>query len=63
MRKIAAALLLSSFALSASAYELRQNTVSDPQACPAGTEASAHYKWQNGRFVRDGWVCEVVSPD
>ena len=60
MRKIAA-VLLSSFALSAWAFDSARDTVADPQACPAGTDASAHYKWQDGRFVRDGWVCQVRS--
>jgi hypothetical protein len=60
MRKIAVA-LLSGFALSASAYDFGRETVANPQACPPDTEASVHYKWQDGRFVRDGWVCEIRS--
>jgi len=61
MRKIAV-VLLSGFALSASAYDFG-DTVSNPQACPVGTEASVHYKWQDGHFVRDGWVCQIHQGD
>src|ERR1051326_6380492 len=50
MRKIAAALLLAGVALSASAYDFARDTVANPQECPAGTDASANYKWQNGLF-------------
>jgi len=60
MRKIAV-VLLSGFALSASAYDFSRETVKNPQNCPAGTEASVNYKWQGGHLVRDGWVCEVIS--
>jgi len=60
MRKIAI-VLLSGFALSASAYDFSRQTVSNPQDCPAGTEASVNYKWQGGHFVRDGYVCEINS--
>ena len=60
MRKIAAA-LLAGFALSASAYDFSRDTVTNPQDCPAGSEASVNYKWQNGHLVRDGWVCEIQS--
>ena len=63
MRKIATALILSGFALSASALDFGRDTVANPQACPAGSDASPNYKWQNGRFVRDGWVCEIQSSD
>jgi hypothetical protein len=52
------ATLLASLALCASAHAFGQETVSDPQACPAGTtEASPNYKWENGHLVRDGWAC------
>jgi len=63
MRKIAAALLLAGVALSASAYDFARDTVANPQECPAGTDASPNYKWQNGHFVRDGWACQVQSYD
>ena len=53
MRTIAV-VLLSGFALSAFAYDYGGETVSTPAACPAGSDASAHYKWQDGRLVRDG---------
>jgi hypothetical protein len=37
--------------------------VPDPQNCPPHTTANANYKWQDGRFVRDGWACHTrVSP-
>jgi hypothetical protein len=60
MRKIAV-VLLSGFALSASAYDFSRETVPNPQNCPAGTEASVNYKWQGGHLVRDGYVCEINS--
>jgi len=60
MRKIAA-VLLSGFALSASAYDFSRDTVANPQDCPAGSVPSVNYKWQGGHFVRDGWVCDVSS--
>ena len=60
MRKIAV-VLLSGFALSASAYDFGRDSVANPQNCPAGSEASANYKWQDGHLVRDGWVCEIIS--
>ncbi|HEY7241840.1 MAG TPA: hypothetical protein VH600_21900 [Burkholderiales bacterium] len=63
MKKIAAALVLSGFALSASALDFARDTVANPQECPAGSDASANYKWQNGHLVRDGYVCEVQSYD
>jgi hypothetical protein len=62
MKRIAAA-LLAGFALSASAYDFARDTVANPQDCPAGTEASANFKWQNGHLVRDGWVCVINSAD
>jgi hypothetical protein len=61
MRKITAALLLSGFALSASAFDFARDAVANPQSCPAGSEATANYKWQDGHLVRDGWVCETTS--
>ena len=62
MRKIAV-VLLSGFALSASAYDFGRDVVSNPAACPANSDASPHYKWQDGRFVRDGWVCQIHQGD
>ena len=59
MKRLAAA-LLAGLALSASAHDSGWHIVPDPKDCPAGnTDASAYYQWQNGRFVRDGWVCEM----
>jgi hypothetical protein len=62
MRKIAV-VLLSLFALSASAYDYGRDIVSDPQACPANSDASPNYKWQNGHFIREGWVCQIHQGD
>jgi len=62
MRKIAA-LLLSCLALSASASDFGPDTVLNAEDCPAGTDASAFYKWQHGGFVRDGWVCRIRYGD
>jgi hypothetical protein len=62
MKKFGATLLLAGLALSASANDFGRDIVADPIACPAGTtDASAHYKFLNGRLVRDGWVCEMRS--
>ena len=61
MRKITAALLLSGFALSASAFDFGRDIVAAPQDCPAGSEASANFKWQDGHLVRDGWKCDIQS--
>ena len=61
MRKLAAAVLLTGFALSASAFDFARDTVANPQDCPAGSDAGANYKWQDGHLVRDGWKCIVQS--
>jgi hypothetical protein len=54
--------LLAGLALSASALAFGQETVDNPQACPAGTtDATPSYKWANGHLVRDGWFCENRS--
>jgi hypothetical protein len=56
--------LLAGLALSASALAFGQETVDNPQACPAGTtDATPYYKWANGHLVRDGWFCENRSAD
>jgi hypothetical protein len=61
MRRIIAALFLAAFA-SASFAQISDDSgrthVANPQDCPADTDIHAYYKWQDGRFVRDGWVCE-----
>ena len=55
-----AALILAGAAFSSSA----QNAgfiVGPEQACPAGTTTHVpSYRWEGGRFVRDGWLCESV---
>ena len=54
--------LLAGFALFATLPAFGQETVNDPQACPAGTtDATPNYKWANGHLVRDGWFCEDRS--
>jgi hypothetical protein len=58
MKRLAAAALLLGLALSASAQDFGREFVADPNNCPADTDASPYYKWQDGHFVRDGWVCE-----
>jgi hypothetical protein len=36
-------------------------TVGSEDACPAGTYASVpSYRWQDGQFVRDGWLCKSL---
>lgn len=39
-----------------------KSTVADPSDCTRGFAAIANYKWQDGRFVRDGWAC-YQQPD
>ena len=35
--------------------------VESDQACPAGTAPSVpSYSWDDGRFVRDGYLCESL---
>jgi len=56
-RTLVAAILVG-VAFSASAGDAHI-TVPVDQACPAGTtSAGASYRWDHGRFVREGWVCE-----
>lgn len=61
-KRIIAGLLLSGFAAAASAQigTYRENVIaSDADSCPAGTAASVpSYEWDDGRFVRNGWLCE-----
>jgi hypothetical protein len=66
MKRIIAALFVAAFATASFAqapHGLGRAAVADPQDCPPGT-TSVHpnYKWQDGRFLRDGWVCEVIHP-
>jgi hypothetical protein len=44
-----------------SAPALAQEIVASPQECPPDTRALANYEWQDSRFVRDGWACQVES--
>lgn len=54
------AAILACTAFSASAGE-RDVVVGLEQACPAGmTSKGLSYRWQDGRFVRDGRVCESL---
>ena len=52
------AVLLAAAAWSASAGDAHI-IVGVDQACPAGTVSRGpSYRWEHGRFVREGWVCE-----
>jgi hypothetical protein len=33
-------------------------TVPDAQDCPASTTPMAYYTFQDGMFMRRGWICE-----
>lgn len=61
---IIAGLFLAGFATAASAQlgTYRETvTVKDADSCPAGTAAYVpSYEWEDGRFVRNGWVCESL---
>lgn len=57
---VAAILACTAFSASASASE-PDVVVGLEQACPAGmTSKGLSYRWQDGRFVRDGRVCESL---
>ena len=66
MKRILAALFLAALANASFAQAAKDTSeahVANPQDCPAGTSTQAYYKWQDGRFVRDGWVCQrIPSP-
>jgi hypothetical protein len=66
-RRALVAAVLAGIAVSASAASLPPEAdvfAGSGQACPAGTfESSPSYHWQNGHFVRDGWVCESLYKD
>ena len=52
------AAILAGLAFSASAHNA-DISVGVDQACPAGTTPKgASYRWDHGRFVREGSVCE-----
>ena len=62
--RIIAALFLAGFATASfgqiAAYS-ETVTVKDAESCPPGTAASVpSYERQDGRFVRNGWVCESL---
>jgi hypothetical protein len=57
---VAAVLACTAFSASASARE-PDVVVGLEQACPTGTISSGlSYRWDDGRFVRDGRVCESL---
>jgi hypothetical protein len=63
--RIIAALFLTGFAGTAfaqsAAYGYEPVVVDNPDMCPAGMDAVApSYEWRDGRFVRNGWVCESL---
>jgi hypothetical protein len=54
------AAILAGVAFSASAQDA-DVVVDSAETCPAGTFASVpSYDWEDGRFVRDGWLCESL---
>lgn len=63
-KRMIAGLLLAGFATTASAQlgTYRETvTVKDAESCPAGTAVSVpSYEREDGRFVRNGWVCESL---
>lgn len=60
MKRTIAALFLAAFATVSFAQE--DVTVANADSCPAGTFASVpSYAWQDGGFVRDGWLCESLD--
>ena len=57
MKHTLVAAMLAAVAFSASARDA-DFVVGEDQACPGGTISSGPaYHWEDGRFVRDGWVC------
>ena len=60
--RILVALILAGIATSASASAGEPDIVVGlEQECPRGTiSKSVSYAWENGRFVRDGRVCESL---
>jgi hypothetical protein len=60
MKQLLAAAVLAGFALAASAADDSTHAAS-ADACPPGTYATVpSYKWKDGHFVQDGWVCESI---
>lgn len=67
MKHAVAILLLAvpaSISFAQSSNQSGRVTVTNAQDCPAGTNASPYYARQNGKFVRNGWICEerIKSP-
>jgi hypothetical protein len=58
MKRLIAAVSLAVLAGPAFAVN-HEDTVANPQDCPAGTSAHANYEWRNGGFVREGWACRI----
>ena len=59
MKELLAAAVLAGFALAASAQDSTHAASAD--ACQPGTYATVpSYKWKDGHFVQDGWVCESI---
>ena len=60
--RILVGLILAATSITASASASEPDVVVGlEQACPAGTVSkSLSYRWENGRFVRDGRVCESL---
>ena len=57
---VAAILACTAFSASASAWD-PDVVIGVEEACPRGTIfKSASYRWEAGRFVRDGQVCESL---
>ena len=55
------AVILAGVAFSASARE-HHVIVRVEQACPSGLVSKGpSYRFENGRFVREGWVCEDLQ--
>ena len=52
------AVVLLAGAASAASAEVADVIVGTEQFCPAGTASKGPaYRWQDGHFVREGWVC------
>jgi hypothetical protein len=67
MKRNIPALFLAAFASISSAqvpedFGFGGSRASNWQDCPAGTSPNPYYKWQDGRFVRDGWDCRRIPP-
>jgi hypothetical protein len=61
MRHAVAILLLAAsttLAVAQSRDHFGRLTVPQAQDCPAETTASAYYAFQDGMFMRRGWICE-----